>query len=602
MDMKRKILVLTALLLSLGQFPLVAQISNVYGRRNVSLGGEWRMIVDPQFNGLRNFHGVRYSEGSSYFADRSYNDNRRVLVEYDFDSALPVRVPGDWNTQHEKLYYYEGNVWYRTGFKYERPEGCRTFLYFGAVNYQSEVALNKKVLGSHKGGFTPFEFEVTDFLKDGNNSLVVRVDNSRGRSEVPTVNFDWWNYGGITRDVLLITVPETFIRDYSISLDPADYGKINCSVQLDGSACEQKLTLSIPELKLKKTVKTDAAGRAVFSVKAKPQLWSPENPKLYDVTLSCETDAVSEQIGFRTISVDGPRILLNGKPVFLRGVAVHEETVSDNPGRIATAEQARKLLSVAKDMNCNFLRLAHYTHNELLVREAEKMGLMVWDEIPCYWAIDWTNPETYANAENQMREMIARDRNRANVIIWSVANETPQGEDRLKFLTSLISKVRELDNTRLVSAALLTRYIDRKTSRITVDDDLMAYTDILAFNEYVGWYDGGPAHCEEMKWEFPVQKPVLITEFGAGAKYGFEGPEDHRFSETHQAKIFRGQVSMFSRIPNLCGTCPWVLKDFRSPRRLLGGIQDEYNRKGLVDEKGNRKKAFEVMREFYSTK
>lgn len=599
--MKGKVTVFTVLML-LCQFPLVARISNVYGRGSVSLNGEWRMIVDPQFNGLKNFHGVRYSEEGSYFADRSYNDDRRALVEYDFDSSLPIMVPGDWNTQHEKLYYYEGNVWYRTRFRYEKPDGCRTFLYFGAVNYQSEVALNKKVLGTHKGGFTPFEFEVTGLLEDGDNSLVVRVDNSRGRSEVPTVNFDWWNYGGITRDVLLVTVPETFIRDYSVSLDPKESGKINCSLQLDGVTALQNVTLSIPELKIKKTVRTDASGRASFSVKAKPRLWCPEDPKLYDVTVSCETDAVSEQIGFRTISVDGPRILLNGKPVFLKGIALHEETVSDNPGRVTTVEQARKLLSIAKDLNCNFLRLTHYTHNELLVREAEKMGLMVWDEIPCYWAIDWTNPETYDNAENQMLEMMARDRNRANVIIWSVANETPQGEARLKFLTSLISKVREMDNTRLVSAALLTKYTDRKSSRITVADDLMAYTDILAFNEYVGWYDGAPEHCDEMKWEFPIEKPVLITEFGAGALYGMEGPEGHRFSELHQEKIFKGQVAMFSRIPNLCGTCPWVLKDFRSPRRLLAGVQDEYNRKGLVDEKGNKKKAFEIMQKYYSTK
>lgn len=575
-------------------------IQNPYGRDFTSLNGCWKAFADPQNIGMYNFHGAPLSVERSYFADVSGKSDMSQRVEYDFDSAGDIRVPGDWNTQKEKLYYYEGTMWYRKKFDFSPKQDKRYFLYFGAVNYKCGVALNARMLGFHKGGFTPFNYEVTDYIKGGSNSLVLSVDNSRGDSEVPTSRFDWWNYGGITRDVMLIEVPSVFIRDYSVSYNAGKSKEIIVQAYIDGASSGEEFSVNIPELKIKRNAVSDEKGHICIKIKANPKLWSPESPKLYDVILSTSQDSVTDQVGFRTIETEGSRILLNGSPIFLKGVAVHEETLSEMPGRVTTKEEAEKLVALAKSMGCNFLRLAHYPHGELMIRAAEKAGVMVWDEIPCYWAIDWTNPETYSNAETQLKEMIDRDKNRANVIIWSVANETPKGDARLKFLRSLIEKVRSLDSTRLVSAALLTSYLDKATSRISVDDDLAEYTDLLCFNEYIGWYDGNPSHCREMKWEFPIEKPVVITEFGGGARYGYQGDEKHRFTEQHLEKIYEAQLEMFSRIPNLVGLCPWVLKDFRSPRRLLPGIQDEFNRKGLVDEKGNRKKAFYVMKKYYT--
>ena len=601
MEMKKIFITLVVILNTVALWG-ADQITNIYSRDYISLKGKWNFIVDQQQIGLYNFHRQKYTPQNSYFADKSYNDDREKLVEYNFDSAPELMVPGDWNSQNDRLYYYEGTVWYRRKFTVEKECGKRYFLYFGAINYESEVALNGKILGIHKGGFTPFNYEVTDMLKGGENSLVIRVDNTRSKSEVPTINFDWWNYGGITRDVMLVSTPDSFIRDYSLQLDPDDPKYLEGWVQLDGNKGAENIILTIPELKIKKEVMTDNDGYVCFRVKAVPERWSPDNPKLYDINLSSKNDAVSDRIGFRTIEVKGADLLLNGKKIFLKGVAVHEETVGNNPGRIKTMDEARAVISLAKEMNCNFLRLAHYPHCEQMIRAAEEMGLMVWEEIPCYWAIDWNNPDTYASAEQQLAEIITRDRNRANIIIWSVANETPKGEARLNFLTKLIDKTRALDNTRLVAAALLTNYIDRESSRITVDDQLQDYTDLLCFNEYIGWYDGGVSHCAEMKWEFAQEKPVIITEFGGGAKYGFDGPENHKFTEQYLVKLYEGQVDMFSRIPNLSGTCPWLIKDFRSPRRNLSEVQDEYNRKGLTDEKGNKKKAFYVMQEYYSNK
>ena len=601
MEMRKIVLTLAVILNALAVWG-GNQITNIYSRNYVSLEGRWNFIVDQQQIGSYNFHRHKYSPEQSYFADKSYNDDRKKLVEYNFDSAPALMVPGDWNTQNEKLYYYEGTLWYRKAFTARKECGKRYFLYFGAVNYESEVALNGKILGVHEGGFTPFNYEVTDILSDGENSIVIRVDNTRSASGVPTINFDWWNYGGITRDVLLVSTTGSFIRDYSLQLDPDDSRYVEGWVQLDGNEGPEDVVLAIPELKINKKVKTNSDGYAAFRVKTEPEKWSPENPKLYDIRLSSQNDVVSDRVGFRTIEVKGADLLLNGKKIFLKGVAVHEETVGNNPGRIKTMDEARAVIALAKEMNCNFLRLAHYPHCEQMIRAAEEMGMLIWEEIPCYWAIDWNNPATYAVAEQQLEEIITRDRNRANIIIWSVANETPKSDARLKFLTRLIDKTRALDKTRLVAAALLTNYIDKESSRITVDDDLQEYTDLLCFNEYIGWYDGGVSHCAEMKWEFTKEKPVVITEFGGGAKYGLNGPETHKFTEQYLVKLYEGQVDMFSRIPNLSGTCPWIIKDFRSPRRNLSEIQDEYNRKGLTDEKGNKKRAFYVMQKYYSEK
>ena len=424
--MKRIIAIISAILLSsaayAGENSPAPQIVNVLGRQTVSLDGLWKTIVDPYENGYYNYRMQPHSDAGSYFADRNFDVDRRVLYEYNFNTDYTLMVPGDWNTQRDKLYYYEGTVWYRNIFDWQLKPDRRTFVYFGAANYEAIVGLNGKKIARHVGGYTPFNVEVTGMLKEKDNSLIVKVDNKRHADGVPTLNSDWWNYGGITRSVMIVETPMTFIRDYSLQLKQDDPRKIEGWVQLDGEQALQEVTVEIPELKVKVTAHTDAEGFARFEVKAKPEYWCPENPKLYQVSLTCETDAVTDRIGFRTIATEGTKILLNGEPVFCKGVSIHEEMPYSASGRAYSEEHARTLLGWAKEMGCNFVRLAHYPHNEHMVRVAEEMGLMVWSEIPVYWTIQFENPETYANAEAQLADMITRDRNRANAIILSVAN------------------------------------------------------------------------------------------------------------------------------------------------------------------------------------
>jgi beta-glucuronidase len=571
------------------------QILNIPGRHTTSLNGEWSIIIDPYENGYYNY---RYEESPWGYFKNAKPQTKSDLLEYDFDNSDKLKVPGDWNTQREDLFFYEGTVWYKKSFNYSPKQGMRQFIHFGAVNYNAKVYVNGEKLGEHTGGFTPFNFEVTPVLIDGENFVVVKVDNKRLREGVPTLNTDWWNYGGITRDVNLIEVPDVFIKDYFIQSDPGSEKKITGWVKLNGEGTPGQIRIRIDEAGINNSFNTDEYGLCNFSFKGNLQYWSPESPRLYEVIIESENDTLREKIGFRSIKTSGTDILLNGRPVFLRGISIHEEAPVRG-GRAYSMEDAQQILTSAKELGCNFVRLAHYPHNENMTRLADEMGIMVWSEIPVYWTILWENEETYKLASTQLNEMISRDKNRASVIIWSVANETPRSDKRLKFLTGLISEGKKLDNTRLFSAATELNYKGRE---ITVDDPLSEYLDVIGANEYLGWYSYLPEEIKEFKWSTDFNKPLIITEFGAGAKYGMHGDEQTRWTEEYQDAVYREQIKMLSKIEFLKGMSPWILYDFRSPRRPLPGIQDFYNRKGLISNDGNKKQAFYTLQNFYENK
>ena len=580
----------------------VPQVANILSRQVTSLNGAWHYIVDVQEEG---YYDYRMNPTPWGFFRNAKPQRPEDLIEYDFDKAPVMQLPGDWNTQDSQLFFYEGTVWFYKKFRLERKEqrgGKRTLLYFGAVNYEAYVYVNGQLAGHHEGGFTPFNFDVTDLLQDGDNVVIVKVDNKRRASHVPTLIFDWWNYGGITRDVLLAEVNPVYIENYSLQLTNLKTKELSFSAQLNHKESDKEITLSIPELRIKKTFKTNAEGivhSSQFTVHS-PQLklWSPESPILYKVEIQMGDEVIRDEIGFRTIETRGKQILLNGKPVYLRGISIHEEKAYGG-GRANSTADAHTLLSWAKELGCNFVRLAHYPHNEYAVREAERMGLLVWSEIPVYWTIAWTNPQTYQNAERQLTDMIRRDQNRANVIIWSIANETPHSAERDTFLSRLATKARSLDNTRLISMAMEVTSASNYKNRL--QDNMNEYVDVISFNEYIGWYrDVNDA--SKMEWEIPYDKPVIISEFGGGAKYGLHGAKNQRWTEEFQENLYRENIAMLEKIDGLAGTTPWILKDFRSPRRVLNGIQDYYNRKGLFSDQGEKKKAFYVLRDWYEKK
>ncbi|MGD8176346.1 glycoside hydrolase family 2 protein [Marinimicrobium sp. ARAG 43.8] len=576
-----------------------------YTRPAVSLNGEWKTLIDPYDNGYYNYRYEPFDQmasppRSAYFMDAKPR-HPGELIEYDFDAAKTLAVPSDWNTQDDALFYYEGTIWYRKQFNAPKVEGKqRTFIHFGAANYRADVYLNGEKLGHHIGGFTPFYFEVTGKLKPQNNSLVVRVNNERHREAVPTVNTDWWNYGGITRSVRLIVTPGVFVRDYKIQLDDYQTGAISGYALVDGAGAGQEVRLSMPQLDLDLRAKTDANGVAQFQTQVSGiQYWSPGSPKMYQLSLRTGTDRLDDEVGLRTIATQGKQLLLNGKPLFLRGISLHEEYAVHGGGRVKSAEEARHQLQWAQSLGANFVRLAHYPHNEHIVRLADQLGIMLWSEIPVYWTIDWESEETYQNAETQLSEMIGRDKNRAAIIIWSLANETPVSDARNTFLTRLADQARALDSTRLISAAMEKHYEADNPEMAVVEDPLADLVDIVAFNQYIGWYDGLHEKADRVNWRIPYDKPVFISEFGAGAKQGRRGDSNTLWTEDYQAELYRKTLAMLDRIDGFVGTSPWILADFRSPRRMLPGIQDTFNRKGLLSETGVKKAAFDVLKDYY---
>jgi len=582
-------------------------------RDGLDLSGPWHYSIDPFRAGLAGFHGEMPGDSQLRYLDldvaKAMKDDNRAMYEFDMARSPVTTLPSSWLTEAPDLRYYQGLMWYQRTFAAPANRRGRYFLRFGAANYATFVYLNGKAIGRHEGGFTPFAFEVTNLLRDGDNQITVGVDSQATEATVPPPVTDWENYGGITRPVRLIATPDTYVDDAWVRLTRD--GKIAVDAHLDGAqAANHAIRLKIAGLGLDLAGTTDAKGDWRATVAAPRALirWSPEQPKLYDVSISSGDDQWRDRIGFRTIEVRGPDVLLNGKPLFLRGISLHEEELGTDPTRAMTPAAARALLSEIKDgLHGNYVRLAHYPHSEVMTRLADEMGIIVWSEVPVYWRVAWSNPDTLATARNMVAENIIRDRNRASIAIWSVANETPVTDARNTFLRTLVSDVRKLDDTRLVSAALLTERSQGPDGKpvIAMADPLADALDVVAINTYFGWYT--PDRLDDLasfSFRVPANKPLIFSEFGADAKAGFHDPRalPEKFSEEYQAEFYRKTLGMVDRIPTLRGMSPWILKDFRSPRRQNPEFQQGWNRKGLISETGQRKQAFAVLAGYYEGK
>ena len=564
---------------------------NVSARHCTNLDGKWQVIIDPA--GAGDWRQVWMEKKPEKKTD---------FFEYSFEGGPVFNVPGDFNSQMTELKYFEGTVWYKKSFDYNPDKNKRLFLHFGAVNYLADVYLNGNLLGKHEGGFTPFQFEITNSVHNGGNSVVVRVNNQRLKDGIPGLGFDWFNYGGITRDVNLVETDNSFISDYFIQLKKHSFNEVQGWVKLNGAHSRQNVEIKIPELKIVYKSKSDDTGLAEVKFSSGFDLWSPENPRLYKIIIQCETDTIVDNIGFRSIEAKGSKILLNGKPVFLKGINIHEE----NPFRVARAfseSDASILLTWAKELGCNMVRLAHYPHNEYMIRLAEKMGIMVWDEIPVYQQVEFSTPGVSNKMDLMMREMINRDKNRCGVIVWSLSNETSPSPSRDRALVNLSDKCRLLDSTRLITSVINDQHYNNNA--INVWDTLYRHFDIISLNEYLGWYVPWQGRPEDVKWNFVCKdKPIVISEFGGEALYGNnKGPKDEAasWSEEYQEQIFKDQVEMLKAIPDLCGTFPWLLVDYRSPGRMHPVYQNGWNRKGLLSDHGDKKKAWYILKAYYES-
>lgn len=636
---------------------------NATGRSYRSLNGPWEIIIDEAGMGWRFI-----TQGDYLTEENLYPNSGMSLVEHSFDSRRQLQVPGDWNSQVPELDRYRSRVLYHKAVDLQPEPGRHYFLHFGGSNYTTDLFVNNRLVGRHTGGYTSFNFDITDFIKAGRNRFIVRVDAQLDESTIPTMRTsDFWKYGGLIGDVGLVQLPDTYIAQYHLYLQDLASGEIAGWVQLGGSAvASRSVAIAIPELGVSAELSTDPQGRGKFRTRSdKLQPWSPTSPKLYQVALSLDGATVQDRIGFRTVSTDGLKILLNGEPVQIRGISMHEETVL-HPGMSTSREDVLAQFKLVKELNANFVRLAHYPHNEHTLKLADEMGLMIWSEVPIVSLIDWDNPATLAVARSQVSENVTRDMNRASIITWSVSNESfPQSQARLDFLSELARTARRLDASgRPVASALvgggeefagiaahlipailahpqlgeegrqkLLAALERSGHNggdpgehraggdgellIEITDPLGEVVDIVGYNEYFGWYYSGffartfgldPAIVRDamisimptIRFRNSFGKPIIVSEFGAGAKQGLRSEEGLLWSEEYQARVYRAQLDMLAKSHYVVGFSPWVLKDFRSHLRELNGIQETYNRKGLVSETGEKKLAFKLLADHYA--
>ncbi|WP_277935464.1 glycoside hydrolase family 2 protein [Parablautia muri] len=352
------------------------------GRRRELLNGEWQYAVDQYDTCLR----------QQWFKEKCYDENGYTLpLDYSFDQWPTMRLPACWNMVEREYLIYDGSMVFTRKFSYGKGEEEKVVLKIGAANYLCRVFLNGAYMGMHRGGSTPFFLDITEALKEENRIILV-VDSTRRAEQIPTENTDWFNYGGVYRDIELIRLPGIYIKDFRIALvADGTFGKIQVKVRLsEPVTTTAKVTLK--ELGIEQEVAvTEGTGEAV--IPAKPNLWSPENPRLYQVSVSCLKDQVSDKVGFREIREKDGEIILNGKPIFLKGISCHEESVEN--GRALTDEERIENILLAKELGCNFMRIAHYPHHERMAKLADEYGILLWEEIPVYWAIRFEREATY---------------------------------------------------------------------------------------------------------------------------------------------------------------------------------------------------------------
>ena len=551
-------------------------------RKKESLNGTWHYAIDQYDTFIK----------AKWYEENYYDEGGNTLpVDFSFDEWEMITLPCCWNMVDKMFLLYEGSMIFTRKFIYVKQNNDeRMILKIGAANYICRIFINKKYVGMHMGGSTPCFFDITDYLEH-ENRIIIQVDNTRRNEQIPPAITDWFNYGGIYRDIELIRIPKVHIKNFKIALEPeTGFQKIRTSITISENINDTAI-LTIAELNIHQEIAIkNGIGEAIID--ASPVLWSPDNPKLYEVSVSCSSDNIQDKVGFREICVKGMDIILNGKPIFLKGISCHEDSITT--GKALTDEERIENIRNAKELGCNYMRVAHYPHSERMAQLADELGILLWEEIPVYWEVQFWSDETYQDAENQLRELIIRDYNRASVIIWSVGNENEDTDDRLTFMGNLAACAHKMDPTRMVSAACLVNF-----TKNAIEDRLEEHLDLIGLNEYCGWYTADLKMLPELFENSNPKKPVIITEFGADAYAGLRGTITDKGTEDCQAFVYEKQIETIRTIPYIKGMTPWILNDFRCPRRTSVN-QRYFNTKGLISaDRKHRKMAFDVLKNFY---
>ena len=538
-------------------------------------------MMYPQNNSFRQYIDL---SGIWDFAFEGNNPDR----EDGFSDGEPVAVPGSWNDQIVDGRDNLGPAWYQ--MKFHQPWGFadKTItLRFGSVNYLADVWLNGEYLGQHESGHLPFSFDVTGRLQYQGNLLVVRVDGELAFDRVPPGNvtgsdeaffsshagnypqaqFDVFPYCGIHRPVLLSATPTHGIQDITVttSLDGAT-GIIDVEAQSGNGTLKALLS------GFDKEYSADfEAGRTRIAV-PNANLWHPDTPHLYQLTVEQwdgerQNDSYALEVGIRELTVDGSQLLVNGKPVYLTGFGRHEDfSIS---GRGLNRPVNIRDFSLLKWLGANSFRTSHYPYSEETMQLADKLGFLVIDEIPAvglYFAEDGYE-KRLALCQQQLSELIDRDKNHPSVIIWSIANE-PHSEhpDAIPYLQKLAEQARTLDSTRPVTLV----------SFLGLPEESFSFLDVVCLNRYLGWYTqtgrielGAEMLSKQLDEIFEkFNKPIMLTEFGADAIAGFHAHPPEMFSEEYQDELINRYIDVLRSKPYVVGEHVWNMCDFKTSQGI----------------------------------
>ena len=536
----------------------------------ISLNGSWFYQVDPLDQGLK----------QEWFKSEIFKKNINLSK---------VILPKCWNTIEEdgefKYDRYEGIMWFIREFEIEGlDEKFDYYLQFNGANYISKVWLNEKYLGMNEGGFLPFKFKINDFIKDGINNIVVRVDNTRRDDGIPAKGTDWYNWGGIYRDIFIDILPKTRIANVKIKTTEIgkNYAIIELFFRLTKPFNFNWEILYNNDKVLKGEIKE---GSIKFRIKLKitnPKLWNPEYPHLYILKIvDVKRDyRKSIKFGIRLIEIKNGILYLNKKIADLKGVCLHEELVPY--ARAIPIEERRNDIINMKKMGFNALRTAHYSHDESLIDLADELGIYILEELPIYWVIQFKNTKILKLAVKMINTLIERDYNHPSVIMWSLGNEIPVDDKYCQHvLRHLYLFAKKKDDSRIITHVTKNYW----------GDPLRKYSDVVCLNEYLGWYYFSERNLNfilELIRSTAPEKPWFITEFGAGAKFGFHSNIFEKFSEEKQASIISHSIETFNSKKFIQGHFIWIYRDFRSPLRQ-NKYQKGFNRKGIVSEKNEQK-------------
>ena len=576
-------------------------------RNKLDLSGIWDFKTDPEgqgeteawFNGLQN--------------------------------SRPMAVPGSWNEQYEDLFGYLGLSWYvKSTWVPSTWKGQRVFLRVGSACYHATVYINGLKVGEHAGGHLPFAFEITDQVQwEAENIMGISVENELSPIRVPSGNmassmgmfastprttFDFYPFAGIHRPVVLYTVPQTYIVDVTavtkingasglvkVTARLNDAGSGQGSVQLKGGSTLIKAGLvfigGLAEVEL---VVPDA------------RFWSDQDPYLYELSVSTDSDSYSLKTGIRTITVQGGQVLLNDRPVKLNGFGRHEDFIASGKG--LNLPLIVKDYQLMKWVGANSYRTSHYPYSEEEMQMADREGFLIIDEIPAV-SLQFDNEENIAArlkmCLQQIEELVARDKNHPSVVMWCVANEPmpkslnpanpgtalqdPSEGQGKAMLESMLAQARQLDSTRLVTLVTV----------MGGPQSWMEQCDVICMNRYWGWYTlGGELDKARVNLEQELDgvwakwgRPIILTEFGADTMAGMHGHPTVMWTEEYQADYIRLHLEVAARRDFIAGMQVWNFADFAAVQSIarVGGL----NMKGVFTRTRTPKMAAHVLREFW---